>query len=134
MNRHIKPLAASVLLFLFIMAGCSKERPLTTEELSGVYTVTYSHGKETLELKRDGTYDQRYTGNVIGQTFANQGRWKIDDKFGAVTLIDAVIVDTGFDKLRTPPDRGAWSLNIIRGSPLALSMNPDRALMFEKQK
>ncbi len=125
----------AVLIFcIFFMAGCSKERALTTEELSGVYLVKYSHGKETLELKHDGTYSQRYISNLDGQTLANRGRWETGVNGGTVVLIDAIIIDTGFDQLRVPPDKGVWLLNIIRDSPLALSMSPDRALMFEKQK
>ncbi len=101
-------------------------------QVSGVYSVTYAHGAETLSLREDGTYTQTYVSSPDRQTITNEGKWKMGNQGDEVYLVNALLFDTGTDKPNRPPVKSDWGLNIVGESPVTLSMNPDRTLLFVK--
>lgn len=124
----------ALLLLLSCMVGCSKDQPLTVNLVSGTYVVKYSHGTETLELRADGTYVQRYVASGKIESITNQGKWVLDAAAGEVDLFDIFKVDTGRDEPEIPPRRTRWLLKVVqRSGRIQMPIDPDRALLFEKQ-
>jgi hypothetical protein len=119
---------------LCLLIGCVREEPLTVQLLSGTYVLKYRHGTETLELHKDGTYAQRYVSSSQKEPVLNEGKWSIDFVGGKIAVYDALLFDTGRNERRVPPIRTGWSLLVLQASGrIELPVDPDRALVFEKQ-
>src|SRR5229473_2215766 len=119
-------IVTGLLILLCVTDGCIKAKPLTVSVVSGVYVVKYSHGTETLELRNDGIFTQRYICPAQEQPIVNQGKWALDVVSEEVDLFDALIFDTGKNEPRNPPLKTRWLLKIIQGSGhIRISIDPD---------
>ena len=95
----------SLVVGMVVASGCQS---IELSELTGSYVAEYSFGSETLRLKRDGTFTQSF---VIHERDAitNDGRWDYKlggNGFAEVWLIDCLMLDDGFGRLREQPVRG----------------------------
>src|SRR5260370_24244703 len=90
-NMHLRNSIRWLSYFLlFVLSGCDKSVPLTLRDVAGVYIVKYSHGTETLDLRADGTFAQRYVDKAQGIAVENQGTWNLDAASEQVDLLNVL--------------------------------------------
>jgi hypothetical protein len=133
LNCLVNPINAIVVSVAVLLCGCSVQ---TVDEVIGRYKLRYSYGTEELQLDKDGTYIQSIF--IDGETTAkvNKGRWEFHKKESEVVLIDAMIVDDFFGRLKPEYWKIEPGLSIFHISKafgkVSISVNRDQGYSFEK--
>lgn len=105
-------------------------------DILGTYEIHYPFGMETLELRGDDTYQQRFT-DTSGKTFTVSGMWTFDTaaRSNQVALVDAMSLDDGFGKFgSTVPKRGLNMRSLAWYGGTVISLNEDLGLRMRKIK
>jgi hypothetical protein len=131
---------SSWLLYILIavaFCGCVPvPKRFTKPDILGTYEIHYPFGTETLELRADDTYQQRFT-DTSGKTFAITGRWTFDTaaRSNQVALIDAMELGDGFGKFgSTVPKRGLHMRSLAWYGGTVISLNEDLGMRMRKIK
>ena len=138
-NRRaaVLPVAAGLLsLFFAVESGCVPiPRSYTREQLIGEYQIRYSFGTDTLVLKADDSYEQRFI-DPAGKTHIHRGTWRFEGgRDNQVSLLDAVDVCDGFGQFAGIEPRSGYSLRSFgwyRGT--VISVNEDLGLYMRKTR
>jgi len=120
--------------FTLLQNGCVPvPRNYTKAQLLGKYEIHYSFGVDTLILKEDNTYEQRFI-DKDGKVFINRGKWEFDGgRDNQVALIDAVDVCSPFGAFASTSPHSGYSMRSFgwyRGT--VISVNEDLGLYMHK--
>lgn len=125
-------LIIAVYLPLTVFAGCG--RAATNADVVGTYHGSYFDLDIVLELRRDGTFQERFTDRE-GVTHHSSGTWRAESIEGSVgVVLDEAIIFTGF----TPPRRTEWRMKVARGIRGGITMyaakgDPDGFIRLKKE-
>ena len=78
------------------MLGCTRVRP---DAVYGTYVATYPFGRDTLNLRRDGRFDQQIEVDGQGKQSVS-GTWQYSQRDGYVEFHHLGCVADGFGKLK----------------------------------
>ena len=113
--------------FLAWATACSG--PVTSAEMSGRFLCSYAYGAELLTLSSDGTYVQQVSVDAPPWVASHKGTWTFDENEQELSLVDALLLDDNFGRLRREfdePESGLWRLEVgRRGARVVLRWNPD---------
>jgi len=117
---------------IFLNLGCARKMP-SDDLIVGTYVISYSHGSERLELRKNRTFDQRYS-TVDGVVTENTGTWSILDDPPSILLKNALLNDDRKGHRRIPAVKSFWILGIDRISgEIKLTVDNEGILAFRKQ-
>lgn len=112
-------------------AGCSNRPNERIGKVSGEYTGRFSDGTETLVLREDGTYEERFE-FVDKRVVSNHGTWTEDRTTNLVRVrVNGGIVWPTSTNGRTLD----WEFNAVPvpgGIRLELEKDPDGAIVLDK--
>jgi hypothetical protein len=99
MNTHYTMRTFLVASLLILQIGCVPiPWRFSKKQLVGIYEIDYPFGRDTLVLRGDDTYEQRFT-DRDGRTFINRGKWTLEHRWdNQVRLENAVLVCSPFGK------------------------------------
>jgi hypothetical protein len=131
----------SIMLVLLVgivglsLMSCGQPNKTTAADFPGTYVAKFSHGSETLVLKPDGTYEQRYVPNAGAATQMNTGKWEFKTSPRPIVFLDdALLFDTRSNQAQIPPIRTVLGLVVRRWqSEIELVINDEAGLGYRKQ-
>jgi hypothetical protein len=117
------------------LMSCGQPNKTTTADFPGTYVVKFSHGSETLVLKPDGTYEQKYVPTAGAATQTNTGKWELKTSPRPIVYLDdALLFDTRSNQPQIPPIRTVLGLSVRRWrNEIELVINDDAGLGYQKQ-
>jgi len=95
-----RPAAASLLVLvaaISVIAACTR---YDVAQLRGDWRAEYPFGTETLTLRADGRYEQRFVLKSTGEVTTRSGKWEYDTRDGRLVVHDCMDVVEDFVKLR----------------------------------
>ncbi|MEX1244990.1 MAG: hypothetical protein WEF99_09435 [Thermoanaerobaculia bacterium] len=114
-------------LFVIAFSACAIPTKSSKADLVGQWRVDHAFGRELLNLKNDGSFDQTLT-HKSGKSQHSSGRWdvKLDDGQSVVHLQSAIIFGDPFGKPSNELTPGDWDLRAVTvWGKLTLEFNPD---------
>lgn len=116
------------------LMSCGRAPKTTAADFPGTYIANFSHGSETLVLKSDGTYEQRYVPKASDASQTNAGKWDFTiSPSPSITLEDVLLFDTRSNQPRIPPIRAVLGLGVRRfGNQIELIISEDEGLEYRK--
>ena len=127
---------ALVLSAIGILCGsCKRGKKPSAADFPGTYVAKFSHGTETLLLKPEGAYEQKYTPNSGSVTETNFGNWAFHaSPHPIIYLENALLFDTRSNQPQIPPTRTVLALQIKTWSKeVELVINDEESLGYLKQ-
>jgi hypothetical protein len=122
---------AMAILLASLLEGCS----ITRDNLIGKYRARFKDGIEDLDLRKDGTYVQ-VVKLTEGTRVENTGAWKYSEEFGAISLVNPIIVDDIYGKRRPDwqlPQEGLWVIEADRFfTQITLDWSDDLGYVFRR--
>ena len=112
-------------------------RKITTENMSGRWTVKYSRSNLVLNLRRDCTYEQVFSSEIDGKELRRSGTWEIENLHGQRLVLHAPLIiedDTGRIDEELSSSSGDWILDVSwTPSGYRMPVNEDLGLYFDRQ-
>ena len=105
-------------------------------EIVGSYIMQYPYGTEELLIEKRGYYMQTFRVKGENNVWTNKGKWEYDEKGSRIILLDAILIDDNFGKMRPQFWNEAkidWMLGVKKASgTVYLRFNPDFDYTFKK--
>ncbi len=112
-------------------------RKITTENMSGRWTVKYSRSNLVLDLRRDGTYEQVFRSEVDEKELRRSGTWELKDLHGRHLVLHGPLIvedDTGRIDKKLSNGSGDWILDVSwTPSGYRMPVNEDLGLYFDRK-
>ena len=117
------------------LMSCGQPTKTTAADFPGTYVAKFSHGSETLVLKSDGTYEQKYVPTAAAATQTNTGKWEFKTSPRPIVYLDdALLFDTRSNQPQIPPIKTALGLGVTRWrNEIELVINDEAGLGYRKQ-
>ena len=118
-----------------LLMSCGQPTKTTAADFPGTYVAKFSHGSETLALKSDGTYEQKYVPTAGAAMQTNTGKWEFKTSPRPIIYLDdALLFDTRSNQPQIPPIRTVIGLGVRRWqNDIELVINDDAGLAYRKQ-
>lgn len=117
--------------FGLILLGCDK--PLSQREVVGLYVADFGAGRETIELRPDGSYLHLFREPGASEEVKNEGSWRmtLEDKENRIVFENFV-----FAPKTSGAELGAvalWNVEIYRAwNGVRLTVNADLGHFYRK--
>jgi hypothetical protein len=128
---------ALALLMCASLAACNltRSRQFSREELLGTYEIRYDFGVETLVLREDGLYEQRFV-DGSGKVFTAEGKWTYHGgKENQIDIENPMPILDPFGRFGSTTPQRAYSFRTFRWNDGAvIDLIPDRTFLMRKTK
>lgn len=115
------------------VAACSPA--ISPSDLRGSYLANYVFGSETIEIREDGSFTQRFDFRSSPLERPNVGRWRFDPDEGVVMFEGFRTTTDGYCERRIPSVLGPAVLPAERSYLLVgrMRLGPDEGCPYIKQ-